>query len=148
MYVLADQRLRRTEAERNILMHQADAEIDKSMCKVREILKEYHTEAQNAPKPWNERAEKLQQQIAEIAAATAVRQATAASNAATTLAQRQTQFVETVQTGDTVYVMSFNRTGTVLKIRRKKQTLVLLIEDKQVEVPATDIYPAENTSSG
>jgi len=135
MYVLADQRLRRTEAERNIIMHQADAEIDKSMRKVREILKEYHTEAQNAPKPWNERAEKLQQQIAEAAAAT-------------TLAQRQAQFVETVQTGDTVYAMSFNRTGTVLKIRRKKQTLVLLIEGKQVEVPATDIYPAENNSSG
>jgi len=135
MYVLADQRLRRTEEERNIIMHQADAEIDKSMRKVREILKEYHTEAQNAPKPWNERAEKLQQQIAEAAAAT-------------TLAQRQAQFVETVQTGDTVYAMSFNRTGTVLKIRRKKPTLVLLIEGKQVEVPATDIYPAENTRRG
>jgi len=134
MYVLADQRLRRTEADRNKLMDQANAEIEKSMRKVREILKEYHTEAQNAPKPWNERAEKLQRQIAEAAAATP-------------LARRQAQFVESVQTGDTVYVMSFNQRGTVLKIRRKKQTFALLIEGKQVEVPATDIYPVHNQSN-
>jgi DNA mismatch repair protein MutS2 len=128
MYILTDQRLQRSETERTKLMDQANAEIEKSLRKVREILNEYHTEAQNAPKPWNEHSEKLLQQIAEVAAAT-------------TLAQRQTQFAETVQTGDTVYSLSFDRTGTILKTRRKKQTFTLLIENKQVEVPATDIYP-------
>jgi hypothetical protein len=116
-------------------MDQANAEIERSMHKVRAILNDYLTEAQNAPKPWNELAETLRKQIAEAAADT-------------TLARRQASFAETVQTGDTVFVMSFNRIGTVLKIRRKKQTFALLIEGKQVEVPATDIYPAKNNDIG
>ena len=133
MYILTDQRLQRSETERAKLMDQANAEIEKTLRKVRDILNDYMTEAQNAPKPWNELAETLRKQIAEAAAGT-------------TLARRQAQFVKTVQTGDTVYALSFNRTGTVLKIRRKKQTLVLMIEGKQVEVPATDIYPAKKQS--
>ncbi len=133
MYVLADQRLQRTGEERTQLMDQANAEIERSMHKVRSILNDYLTEAQNAPKPWNERAETLRKQIDEAAAGT-------------TLARRQARFAEAVQTGDTVFVMSFNRTGTVLKIRRKKQTFALLIEGKQVEVPATDIYPPPKQS--
>ena len=54
-------------------------------------------------------------------------------------AVRHAKFIETLRRGDTVYVIPFSREGMVERIRPKRQTIVVFLGSKQVEVPFKDI---------
>ena len=59
--------------------------------------------------------------------------------AGTPLAVRHAEFIETLRRGDSVYVIPFKREGIVERIRRKRETIVVFLDSKQVEVPFSEI---------
>ena len=81
---------------------------------------------QNAPSLWQQKAQGLVEKTAELAASTA-------------LAQRQAEFVEALRRGDSVYVIPFRREGIVERIRKKRGTIVVFVDSKQVEVPFAEV---------
>lgn len=129
MNILAAERLEQTALERAGLTKQANREIEKTMREVRALVNEFSIRMRNMPKPWNERVEEFTRLIYETAAGTP-------------LAARQAEFVAKVRKSDSVYIAMFRRNAVVLKIHRKRKTMIVLMDDKQAEVPFADIYEA------
>ena len=113
------------EGERQI-RQQADREVDDTMRAVRSAVGEVAGQMQNAPQAWRGRIEQLVERVSELAASTP-------------LAVRHAKFIETLRRGDSVYVLPFKREGTVERIRPKRQTIVVFVGSKQVEVPFKEI---------
>jgi DNA mismatch repair protein MutS2 len=124
--VRADETLQRVEEEGRRLHAQADQEIDSSMQAVRRVVEAFAAEMQNAPGLWQQKAKDLAGKIGELAAGTP-------------LAQRQADFVESLRRGDSVYVIPFRREGIVERIRRKRGTIEVLVDSKQVEVSCAEV---------
>jgi len=122
----ADERLKNVEEEGRRLREQADQEIDDSMRGVRRAIEDFTAEMQNAPGLWQQRAQGLAEKVADLAAGTP-------------LAQRQAEFVEALHRGDSVYVIPFRREGIVERVRKKRGTIVVFVDSKQVEVPFAEI---------
>ena len=122
----ADERLRDVEEEGRRLREQADQEIDDSMRGVRRAIEDFTAEMQNAPGLWQQKAHGLAEKVADLAAGTP-------------LAQRQAEFVEALRRGDSVYVIPFRREGIVERVRKKRGTIVVFVDSKQVEVPFAEI---------
>ena len=59
--------------------------------------------------------------------------------ASTPLAVRHMRFIESLRRGDSVYVIPFKREGMVERIRPKRQTIVVFLDSKQVEVAFEEI---------
>jgi len=59
--------------------------------------------------------------------------------AGTPLAQRQADFIATLRRGDGVYVVPFKREGIVERIRKSRQTIVVFVDSKEVELPFRDV---------
>ncbi|MBI9015784.1 MAG: hypothetical protein JEZ07_00850 [Phycisphaerae bacterium] len=131
MQVLAAERLDVTAQQRDKLQELADQEVDKSMRQVRKAIKDFGQQMQNAPKQWAQKALELNEKIYELAASTP-------------LALRQQAFVEKIRKGDTVWVLNFKREGIVVRLHRKRQSAVIRIEGKEVEIPFTELWePSE-----
>lgn len=130
MKIVAAERLARATEEANYLKQQAENEIDKSMRQVHKLVEDFVAEMHNAPKPFSDRAADLARDFAALAADAP-------------LAQRQLAFAQNLTKGDTVYVESFKRTATVQRLRRNRQTLILVMDAKEVEVPFSDVWPAD-----
>jgi DNA mismatch repair protein MutS2 len=128
----ARQQLARVRQEADLLKQQADKAIDDSMQKVLQLLGEYGSQMKNATKPYKDLADKLSQQVSDAADSTP-------------LAARHAKFIESLRKGDNVYVMSFRRQGIVDKIHRKRRTIVVIVEGKQVEVPLKDVRQTTDT---
>ena len=122
----AAQRLQRVEEEGQRLKEQADQEIDDSMRSIRREIDEFAAEMQNAPALWQQKARGLADKVAELAAGTP-------------LAVRHSDFIETLHRGDSVYVIPFRREGIVERVRKKRGTIVVFVDSKQVEVPFAEI---------
>jgi len=122
----------RQQAER--LKDQADKTIDRSMRQVRELVQRFLGKMQNAPKVWRQNAEELADQIEQL-------------TASTPLAVQHAKFIEQLRKGDSVYVIPFHRTAIVDRVHRKRKTLVVLLEGKQLQVPWDDVC-APNEESG
>lgn len=122
----ADERLKNVEEEGRRLREQADQEIDDSMRGVRRAIEDFTAEMQNAPGLWQQKAQGLAEKVADLAAGTP-------------LAQRQAEFVEALHRGDSVYVIPFRREGIVERVRKKRGTIVVFVDSKQVEVPFAEI---------
>ena len=120
------EQLAQVQQEGQRLRNQADEAIDSAMRQVRGAVGDFAAEMQNAPKPWRERANELAETVSAMAASTP-------------LAARHAKFIENLRGGDNVYVIPFKREGIVHRIHRKRKTVVLFIESKQVEVPFEDI---------
>ncbi|MBN1764134.1 MAG: hypothetical protein JW860_02670 [Sedimentisphaerales bacterium] len=132
MQILASERLERASEEGKKLRDQADKMIDQSIRQVRTLTDNFIHEMHNAPHPWLQKAEQFRDAIHQAADATP-------------LAQRQQQFLETVRSGDTVYILTFHREAIVQRIRRKRRIMVLLMDGKQIEVPFSEIWqPLQN----
>jgi len=127
----ADIRLKELKNQEKLLTEQANREIDKSMTIVHTTVEDFAAKMQNAPKPWSEHTDQLLSQIAEAAATTP-------------LAVRQTQFIQTLRKGDSVYITSFRRNGIIDRINHKRRTITLLLEGKQLTVPFTEVWPSDN----
>jgi len=125
----AKEQLRDVRAEGDRLKQQADRAIEESMQKVRRVTGDFAQKMQNAPKSWKQLADDLQEAIDAAADSTP-------------LAVRHAKFMEIVRKGDTVHVISFRRNGIVEKIHRKRRTVAVLVEGKQVRVPFADVSPA------
>ena len=108
------------------LHEQADREIDESMQTIRRLVEEFAADMQNAPGTWSGKARSLADRVAELAAGTA-------------LAQRQLEFIASLRRGDSVYVIPFKRDGIVERVRKKHETIVVLVDSKQVEVPFREV---------
>jgi len=119
-------RLGRVRDSERQIKQQADREIDDTMRAVREVMAEFAGQMQNAPQAWAGKINRLLERVAELAASTP-------------LAVRHARFIETLRRGDSVYVMPFKREGMVERIRLKRQTIVVYLDSKQVEVPFSDI---------
>jgi len=113
------------EGERQI-KQQADREVDDTMRAVRAVVAEFAGQMQNTPQVWSRKIEHLVERVSKLAASTP-------------LAVRHAKFIETLRRGDTVYVIPFNREGMIERIRPKRQTIVVFLGSKQVEVPFKDI---------
>ncbi len=122
----AAQRLRHVEEEGRRLQEQADREIDEAMQAVRRLTGEFAAESQNAPGLWSGKAQEFADRIAELAAGTP-------------LAERHAQFIAALHRGDSVYVVPFRREGIVERVRRKRGTVVVFVDSKQVEVPFREV---------
>lgn len=122
----ASEELKRVQEEGQRLKNQADDEIENSMRQIRQVLDDFTVRMQNAPTIWKGPTDELAEKISEL-------------SAGTPLAIRQAQFVETLQSGDSVHVISFKRDAIVHRIRRKRRTVVLFLEGKQLEVAFDDI---------
>ncbi len=120
------ERLARVRDHEQLLRQQADREIDETMKSVRDAVEAFMAEMRNAPQTWGQKAEGLAQRVSELAAATP-------------LAQRQAKFIETLRRGDSVYVIPFRRDGVVERLRQKRQTVVVLVDSKEVEVSFQEI---------
>ncbi len=128
MHVVAAERLARATEEAHYIKQQAENEIDKSMRHVNKLVDDFVAEMKNAPKPFSDRAADFARDFASLAADAP-------------LAQRQLAFAQNLTKGDTVYVESFKRTATVQRLRRNRQTLILTMDAKEVEVPFSDVWP-------
>jgi DNA mismatch repair protein MutS2 len=126
----AVKQLEQVRQQQKMVTEQANREIDRSMRQVRELVDGFQSQMQNAPKPWNEHAERLVREVHEAAESTP-------------LAVRQAKFAENVRKGDTVYVIPFRRNGIVDKVHRKRRTVTVLIEGKHVQVGFDQIWEAE-----
>ncbi|HUW19147.1 MAG TPA: hypothetical protein VMW16_07590 [Sedimentisphaerales bacterium] len=124
--LLACEELEQVRQEGARLRSQADREIDESMRGVRRLVDDFLAEMRNAPKPWSERASELAQQVSTAAASTP-------------LAVRHARFIESLHRGDSVYVIPFKREAVVYRIHRKRRTVVVFMEGKQVEAPFADV---------
>jgi DNA mismatch repair protein MutS2 len=122
----AAQRLQHVQEEGRRLQQQADREIDEVMQAVRRLTADFAAESQNAPGLWSGKAQKLADRIADLAAGTP-------------LAQRHLEFIATLHRGDSVYVVPFRREGIVERVRRKRGTVVVFVDSKQVEVPFREV---------
>ena len=118
----AEQVLAAARQERATALQQANRQIDRSMTEVRRIVSDSLKTLQNAPKPWAQEASDLARRI-EMAAQS------------TTIAQQRAKFVDSVRTGDHVYIIGLQQDGIVRRIRRKRRTMTLTVQSKQVEVP-------------
>ncbi|MCF7958340.1 MAG: hypothetical protein K9M57_07830 [Phycisphaerae bacterium] len=127
---LAVERLDRAGQEQAELMNRANQEIDREMRKIRSVTNEFVRHMQSAPKPWSDKCLEFSKTIERTAASTP-------------LAQRQAAFIETIHTGDTVYVIPFKKEALVQRIRRKKSKMMVLIDGMQVDVSFTDIWRIE-----
>ncbi|MCP4641703.1 MAG: hypothetical protein GY851_14770, partial [bacterium] len=83
---------------------------------------------------WTRRIAEVVERISELAASTP-------------LAVRHAEFIETLRRGDSVYVVPFKREGVVERIRRKRETIVVFLDSKQVEVPFQDVGRPDQTIS-
>jgi DNA mismatch repair protein MutS2 len=124
--MLAAEQLAQAQLQAETLKRLADEEIDNSMRQVRQVAEDFAAQMQNAPKPWSQKANELLDKVSALAAVTP-------------LAARHAKFIETLRTGDTVYIIPFRRQAIVHRIHRKRRTIVLFIENKQVEVPFDDV---------
>lgn len=122
----AAERLQRVQEEGQRLKEQADHEIDDSMRSVRRVVEEFSAEMQNAPGAWQQKARTLADKVIELAAGTP-------------LAIRHSDFVDQLRRGDSVYVISFRREGLVERVRKKRGTVEVLVDSKQVEVRLEEI---------
>jgi DNA mismatch repair protein MutS2 len=122
----ATERLQRVEEEGRRLKDQADHEIDDSMRAMRRVIEEFAAEMQNAPGLWQQKAQGLAEKVAELAAGTP-------------LAVRHSNFIESLRRGDSVYVIPFRREGVVERVRKKRGTIEVFVDSKQVEVPFTEV---------
>jgi len=122
----AARKLRRVREEGRRAQEQADREIDDSMQAVRRVVEEFAGEMQNAPSTWSGRAQGLAEKVAELAAGTP-------------LAQRHADFIAGLRRGDTVYVVPFRREGIVERIRKSRETIVVFVDSKQVELPFREV---------
>lgn len=122
----AAERLRRVEEEGRQLRKQADREIDDSMQAIRRVIEEFATGMQNAPAAWSQKAKTLAERVTELASGTA-------------MAQRHADFIAALRRGDNVYVVPFRREGIVERIRKSRQTVVVLVDSKEVEVPFREV---------
>jgi DNA mismatch repair protein MutS2 len=111
---------------------QADLEIDESMRAVRDVVESFLTQMQNAPQAWSQKAASLAERVGQLAAATP-------------LAQRHAQFIETLRRGDRVHVIPFRRDGVVERLRQKRQTVVVIVDSKEVEVGFHEIGRPEHS---
>jgi len=128
---LVSERLAQAERQQKILADQADREIDKTMQQVRKLVEEFAAQMRNAPKLWSEHAEQFAAQLLNVADSTP-------------LAARHAKFTEGLRRGDTVYVATFNRSGTVYRIFHKRKTVVVFISGREVEVPFSEIWEPDN----
>jgi len=122
----AAERLRRAEEEGRQLRKQADREIDDSMQAIRRVIEEFAAGMQNAPAAWSQKAKTLAERVTELASGTA-------------MAQRHADFIAALRRGDSVYVVPFRREGIVERIRKSRQTIVVLVDSKEVEVPFREV---------
>lgn len=122
----AAERLQRIEEEGKRLRKQADREIEDSMQAIRRVVEEFAVEMHNAPGVWSQKAKSLSERVVELAAGTP-------------LAQRQADFIATLRRGDSVYVVPFKREGIVERIRKSRQTIVVFVDSKEVELPFRDV---------
>ncbi len=122
----ATERLQRIEEEGKRLRKQADHEIEDSMQAIRRVVEEFAAEMHNAPGVWSQKAKSLSERVIELAAGTP-------------LAQRQADFIATLRRGDSVYVVPFKREGIVERIRKSRQTIVVFVDSKEVELPFRDV---------
>jgi DNA mismatch repair protein MutS2 len=122
----AAERLQRIEDEGKRLRKQADREIEDSMQAIRRVVEEFAAEMHNAPGVWSQKAKSLSERVIELAAGTP-------------LAQRQADFIATLRRGDSVYVVPFKREGIVERIRKSRQTIVVFVDSKEVELPFRDV---------
>ncbi|MHC4060570.1 MAG: endonuclease MutS2 [Planctomycetota bacterium] len=127
----AAEQLARAREEGVRLSRQADKQIDESVRKVRRLVEDFAAEMRNAPKTWSERTEALADKVSLAAASTP-------------LAVRHTKFIESLRRGDGVYVIPFKREGIVYRIHRKRQTITVFVEGKQVETPFAEICEVDN----
>ncbi len=122
----AAEKLRHLREEGRRLQEQADQQIDDSMQVVRGLTEEFAAEMQNAPGVWSQKAQAFAKELAEAAASTP-------------LAQRQAEFVAALRRGDSVYIVPFRREGIVERVRKKRGTVVVFVDSKQVEVPFREV---------
>ncbi len=120
------QRLTRVRDGERQIKQQADREVDDTMRAVRAAVDEFAGQTQNAPQMWGRKIEQMVKRVSELAASTP-------------LAVRHAKFIETLRRGDSVYVVPFKREGMVERIRPKRQTIIVFLGSKQVEVPFKDI---------
>ncbi len=129
----AAERLRHVHEEGRRLQQQADREIDQSMQAIRRVIEDFAGEMQNAPGLWSQKARSVAEQVAELAASTP-------------LAQRHADFIGTLRRGDSVYVVPFRREGIVERVRKKRGTIVVFVDSKQVELPFREIAKPDGAS--
>ncbi|MEN6427991.1 MAG: endonuclease MutS2 [Phycisphaerales bacterium] len=128
----AAERLLRIEEEGRRARKQADREIEDSMQAVRRVVEEFAAEMHNAPGVWSQKAKTLAEKVTALAAGTP-------------LAQRQADFIATLRRGDSVYVVPFKREGMVERIRKNRQTIVVLVDSKEVELPFREVLRPDGT---
>ena len=125
----AQQELAKVQQQGEVLKDQADEEIETVMRQVRQAADDFVSTSfsgQDSSKPWSQKAKEFADRLSAIAASTP-------------LAVRHANFVEDLKTGDTVYVIPFRRQAVVHRIGRKRKTIAVFIESKQVEVGFDDI---------
>ncbi len=130
---VALERLEVSKQQQAKLQQRADEEIQQTMLQVQKLCDQYTIEMQNAPKLWKDTGEAFIKQLSQQVSQT-------------NLAQRQAAFLEKVSAGDRVYVDCFSKNAVIEKIRRKKESAVVLIDGKQLEVPLKELWQAMRDS--
>jgi hypothetical protein len=82
-----------------------------------------------APGLWRDKAVTLWGALEQIAAKT-------------TVAQRRAEFIKTLRTGDYVYLPTFGKQAMVLRMHRKKETLIVTMDGRELEVGFEQVQAA------
>lgn len=119
--VQAEEMREAAKAERGEIRGEADAYVDETLQQVRLAVRHFMRQMGEAPGPWRQTAVALWGEVEKIAART-------------TVGKRRTEFIKGLRTGDYVYLTKFGRQAMVLRIQRKKETLTVTMDGRELEV--------------
>ena len=122
----AADRLDKMRAEEKCLRERAEHELERSMREVRDVTKDLRQQTEQIPKPLRDDIDTVCERLLSIAADTP-------------LAARHQAFVDDLKRGDRVYVLPFRCEAIVERIRRKKQSVTLMMDGKQLQIPFEQI---------
>jgi DNA mismatch repair protein MutS2 len=127
----ANAQLQDAQAEGQRLKRLAEVELAEAMRQIRAVTEQLERNVQNAPARWREIVTQSIGRVRELAAHTP-------------LAKRHQIYLAQLKKGDEVYAIPFKRRAIVERLRRKRQTVVLLMGAKQIELPFEQICRPEN----
>ena len=129
----ARKQMEHAEYEKAHALDEADQHIEQQMAVVRRIAADLAVQMQNAPRSLAERAQQYAQEFNDAADTTP-------------LAQRRAQFIAEAHTGDAVYALPFRQQAHITRIRKKRKTITISLNGKEIELPFTQIAPPTSQS--
>ena len=124
----ARNQMKHAKYEKAHALDEANRHIETQMDAVRRIATDFARQMHNAPKPWSEQAEQFARQFNDAADTTPI-------------AQRRAEFIAAARPGDAVYALPFAKNTHIIRIRKKRKTIIVSLSGKEIELSFSQVTP-------